>query len=1094
MAGKKISELDIIARTLSGEEMIPVAFEEQNYRITPEQIREYVEAAANEFTNTNSFKAGKWSAGRVSVDNHDNLVVGLNSSAQISRVLQFTNAATANGAVKFGAFLDGTDIASNYAYVALNGDTYESVNIYRFGLNKITVPDALQIRTLDNYRVIDVEADAIRFGSSKKVTAIYSTDSNLRHSRGTTMYDIWDKFMLPDPVTLSGAQTVTGSKTFTGTNTFTGGKFSVAGSSTFSVNTHGEPSVDTTGRTGGWTIDIASLKRNDAVMAGIGVYADNDTFNYVYLRLPGENYSSASYRFTSSDFRVPNAVSVKTVSGTRLIESLANGTYIGDTGKSTYIYSDTSDLIHYRGSTRYSLWDAYNLKNPADLAKDNEWTGTQIFEAVKFRVRGTEASFVLSDEGDLISGSAYDSTSWSRGLQFADNNVLVGSFGVQATTTDNVPAVTYVGIGVGAVTPADMQYKFYDNGLYTKNDFILCTQGSQRVIEIDTTDVKVGSENRVLELYSSNGTLTFHVGVDTIYNVWTTRDFDPGNYLPKSGGTLTGSVRVNVESMVLGPKGYAALSMNTAGDAARSHYVMLGNYYNQTYLLTLSGSDILHYVGDVDHKYRVWDERNLPNPSSVESVDYMSLPSISSSTQEELQAILDKVTKGGSMIYGSTTDTGYAMFVPALSSSQVSGDSVYATIQFMPQLLQSDGRSALSLTTVGLTKEGGTITPTYQQTTGLLLSPDEYEGLVLKNVANTFTQNQVIKTTTSNIPLLINYAASGATEVLLRMQLEGVTKGTLGYSTTNGTFLYDYATTSYVAIKSDGAYYGKENSMKKILVDGDAVKTPTSEGNEGDVLTVVGGTPTWKAPTSGGTTTWKAPTSGGTTKEPDAFLRKQVELLGATYNEETGFYEFHGITDLTEDDMMLAWNWRFDRWQASMKDAFYNYPGRVVLPPVLDANWYGAIDAEGMFMWCQDLEVISFGVKSTAGDSSTANVAFANVENLFNQCTSLRVIYGVFDFYHVDTIPDGVFSTCPLLESIQLRNAHGTLNMTNCPNLTAECIDFICRNSDYRSGWTFKVSETVWNKMQDESNAEYHALLDLQGSANWNVTFVNGNA
>ena len=66
--------------------------------------------------------------------------------------------------------------------------------------------------------------------------------------------------------------------------------------------------------------------------------------------------------------------------------------------------------------------------------------------------------------------------------------------------------------------------------------------------------------------------------------------------------------------------------------------------------------------------------------------------------------------------------------------------------------------------------------------------------------------------------------------------------------------------------------------------------------------------------------------------------------------------------------------------------------------------------------------------------------------------------------------------------------------MTNCPNLTAASIDYICKNSDYRSAWTFKVNEAVWNKMQDETNEEYHALLGHQGGANWNVTFVNGNA
>ena len=634
----------------------------------------------------------------------------------------------------------------------------------------------------------------------------------------------------------------------------------------------------------------------------------------------------------------------------------------------------------------------------------NNFTGINSFQTGKFSVGNI--AFTGSEE---IRWNENLAENWQRGLSWVDekteaSSVAVGGF---INVSDKLSNHFYVSLNGDASTT----YSLGTDTMTVPDEFNLRSKSNYRLIDITQDAILIASSEKPAFICTDASDIR-HSRNETLYNIWDSYNLpnpalktDLSSYLPLTGGDLTGNLYIPSDCDGSALKGIA-VHVDEEGETdyrcvlARCTLnstvsTIVGDGLSRMILRTDDsvGENIIHYAKNASGtfvEYPVWDTRNLPNPVSINKVSFTDLTDTTTNqTQEELQAILDKAMDTTNALYvDEPEDQMGGMLIPTLNMYQVNGDDVMAIIQLPPLATQNEGHVYLTYRDCNLTKTGGTITKEWVQTKGLCLTTDEYEHLVLKNVTNTFTSAQVIQTTSSNVPLLINYAASGATEVLLRMQLEGVTKGTLGYSTTNGTFIYDYATTSYVAIKSDGAYYGKESSMKKILVDGDAVKTPTAEGNEGDVLTVVGGTPTWKAPTS-----------GSTTKEPDAFLRKQVELLGATYNEETGFYEFHGITDLTEDDMMLAWNWRMLRWQAEMARTFCQYPGRVVLPPpvYLDGQNYYA-NGDWMFAWCQDLEVISFGTELATNSSFNANIFFEKVEDMFFHCESLKVIYGCSTF------------------------------------------------------------------------------------------------
>lgn len=97
-------------------------------------------------------------------------------------------------------------------------------------------------------------------------------------------------------------------------------------------------------------------------------------------------------------------------------------------------------------------------------------------------------------------------------------------------------------------------------------------------------------------------------------------------YLPLSAGStkkLTGGLYFNgVDNLLFTQKNRYAISTNTGHESEGDDYVFLGNYANQTYLLSTYNTDIYHYIGEQGSvssgsRYRMWDAYNLPNPAKI---------------------------------------------------------------------------------------------------------------------------------------------------------------------------------------------------------------------------------------------------------------------------------------------------------------------------------------------------------------------------------------------------------------------------------------------------------------------------------------------
>lgn len=193
---------------------------------------------------------------------------------------------------------------------------------------------------------------------------------------GGTYYEIWDKFNLKDPVTLSG------NNTFTGNNTFQAGKFNVG---PFEVASSGSLLSNISTPAGSaWSRSLVFRANNDIPSSLVfGGYnsVDNTSIGYVYIGIGDVNYQTAQYKFRPTSLTVPIVWSLDDPSGNTLVWSQSSTlAHLGRTSGTTKIRSGNVNLIHTKGTTDYTILDSSNYTEflPQNIA----WTYGFVSHAV----------------------------------------------------------------------------------------------------------------------------------------------------------------------------------------------------------------------------------------------------------------------------------------------------------------------------------------------------------------------------------------------------------------------------------------------------------------------------------------------------------------------------------------------------------------------------------------------------------------------------------------------------------------------------------------------------------------------------------------
>lgn len=184
----------------------------------------------------------------------------------------------------------------------------------------------------------------------------------------------------------------------------------------------------------------------------------------------------------------------------------------------TRIYSNASDLTHFRGATGYPIHDTYNLPDPAKLSADQTFTGNNNFTVGKFNVIGDKSKFFINDVGGLRMYYDYDDDELgiSRYLDFytktsSDTDYTRrGIFGFYASKSTPNSDLAY--IGIGDVDSQKAQYKFSLNTLYVPETFYLRTiTSSRQLIGVDNINNRAKFGGVLIPTWIiSNNTDLFH--------------------------------------------------------------------------------------------------------------------------------------------------------------------------------------------------------------------------------------------------------------------------------------------------------------------------------------------------------------------------------------------------------------------------------------------------------------------------------------------------------------------------------------------------------------------------------------------------------
>lgn len=204
---------------------------------------------------------------------------------------------------------------------------------------------------------------------------------------------------------------------------------------------------------------------------------------------------------------------------------------------------------------------------------------------------------------------------------------------------------------------------------------------------------------------------------------------------------------------------------------------------------------------------------------------------------------------------------------------------------------------------------------------------------------------------------------------------------------------------------------------------------------------------------------------------------------GAVYNEQTGFYELNGLTDITEGQMRDIYMDCCSNVRVASLQERYSY-SRMRTNIRFSNNygaWIGGFSVQNMCYGCTLLEVFAV--------SSDANFLYINnCSRMFLNCSKLKTIRGGIKFDSTITNYTLMFSGCALLETVKCNGIVASISFSDSPLLSLESLQYLIANAANTSAITVTVHADVYAKIQDETQTEWHALI--ASAQEKNITFA----
>lgn len=202
---------------------------------------------------------------------------------------------------------------------------------------------------------------------------------------------------------------------------------------------------------------------------------------------------------------------------------------------------------------------------------------------------------------------------------------------------------------------------------------------------------------------------------------------------------------------------------------------------------------------------------------------------------------------------------------------------------------------------------------------------------------------------------------------------------------------------------------------------------------------------------------------------------------GAVYNQNTGFYELNGLTDITEEQMREIYvQTNHMDYIENMRDVFSGLTFRTNLGFKQTRRIYNrTFNLKNAFRENKNLEVLKLG--NSTNDNWV--VKCSDVQDFVYYCSNLKKIIGYIECPVVVN-----FLYTPLLEEIRFKNIVRNFGIKDSPLISIESLQYLITNAANTSPITVTVHADVYAKIQDEGQVDWHALIETAAAKQ--ITFA----
>lgn len=207
----------------------------------------------------------------------------------------------------------------------------------------------------------------------------------------------------------------------------------------------------------------------------------------------------------------------------------------------------------------------------------------------------------------------------------------------------------------------------------------------------------------------------------------------------------------------------------------------------------------------------------------------------------------------------------------------------------------------------------------------------------------------------------------------------------------------------------------------------------------------------------------------------DSSLRDLYISAGAKYNEQTGYYELNGLTDITEEQMRVIYKYAGTP-QVIGGFAYSKARTNLPMPGMYNGDLYA-----NMFYSCPNLEVVYLGNKQVPPAGFDVPLVSTKGDNCFYLCKKLKKIYGRINQRN----PWGLmFGECSALKEVRIADLYSSIQLSWSPNLSKESVQYMIENANPQSGAavgsiTITLHPTAYTRLKDD--ADIVAALEAKG-------------